>query len=205
MYSYKNFIVAFCLLSIMMGCQDITEPKKPKNLISSKKIEEVMYTSALLKAARGVNVGQLSQTGIKPEKYIEDKFGIDSITYAENIAYYTTDVDHFLEMNERVSKRLVKIYSEQDSLNKIDKAIKDSIRKENAKKNDLDSTEIDSIDKPILKYTEEDLDSIKKNVLKASDKIILKNQTSSILKDSLELVKDGLKPLKKIKDSLERE
>ena len=93
--------------------------------------------------------------------YIEEKFGIDSVTYANNIAYYTTDIDQFLEMNERVSKRLIKLHAELDSVHKIEKATKDSIRKVNAKKNGLDTTKLDSIEKPILKDLLKESDLIK--------------------------------------------
>jgi len=207
MYLHKNYIIFFCLLSIILGCQDITEPKKPENLVSSKKMEEIMYASALLNAAKGANAGQLSQTGIKPEKYIEEKFGVDSITYAENIAYYTTEIEQFLKMNERISKKLEKLHSEQDSLNKIDKAIKDSIRKAEIKKNKLDTTKVDSINTPILKNNLTDSDSIKKTakkLFKNNKEGLLKNK-NSLSKDSLELIKDGLKIVKEVKDSLERE
>ncbi len=193
MYSYKNYVIAFCILAMTLGCQDITKPKKPENFIAKKDMEEIMYTSALLNAARGNNLGQMAQTGIKPEAYIEEKFGVDSTTYADNIAYYTTDIDEFLEMNERISKRLIKLHNEKDSLHKIDKAIKDSIKKTNAKTIGLDTTKVDSIAMPVLKYTSK-TDSMVQNhkkLVKEKAAKKIKNR-ASIVKDSLELVKDGL-------------
>lgn len=152
---FKTIIVTTYILLGLIGCQHIEVPEKPENFIPANEMEGIIYESTLLTAAKGYNSGKLSKTGIKPETFVLEKFNIDSLTFAENMGYYATDPENFREMNARVSKRIVALHKNSDSIYKIEKAIKDSIRKceiENGK-------ELDTLQKPVLRKTEE-IDSI---------------------------------------------
>ncbi len=120
-------LLVFCLLAY--GCQEIEEVTKPDVLLSEGTLEEIVYESTLLKAARGYNTGKMSVTGVNPETHIFQKFNIDSTSLAQNMAYYATKTDAFKEMNARILKRLETQYAIQDSIYKLERKERDSINK----------------------------------------------------------------------------
>ncbi|TVZ52925.1 DUF4296 domain-containing protein [Dokdonia sp. Hel_I_53] len=123
----------FLALTLFFSCQEIEDPKKPEITLTKAQMEEILYESILLKAARGYNTGLMIQTGINPETYIFDKFKIDSVTLAQNMAYYATKTDAFKAMNTRVLDRFDAEYKIKDSLYQIERKERDSLNKLNQK------------------------------------------------------------------------
>lgn len=113
---------------MFISCQDITPVEKPEYFISEKQMEEIMYQSVLLKSARGYSIGKLTTAGIDPQKYVLEKFEIDSAQYAENIAYYSSQTQIYTALNTRVKDRILAVYEIEDSLEKVEIKIKDSLR-----------------------------------------------------------------------------
>ena len=118
-------IFVICLSS----CQDIPSVQKPGNFIDEITMESIIHESVLISSARGYNIAQLKLVGIQPETYIYEKFEIDSLTYAQNLAYYTADIDMYKAMNARVLARVQVELKVNDSLETKEQKEQDSLRK----------------------------------------------------------------------------
>ena len=117
----------------IVACQDIDSVKKPDKLISRDQMEEIMYESILLKSARGYNTGQLAEYGIAPETYIFEKFNIDSAQFAQNTAYYAQNLEEYTALNKNVRERVLALLKVDDSLEKAERSIADSLRTKRAR------------------------------------------------------------------------
>ncbi len=123
----KQIIIIFVSL-LMFSCQDIDKPKKPKNLISKDKMEDVLYDVYVLNAAKGVNKNDLESNGIDPEKYIFKKHNIDSLQFAQSNNYYAYDTKTYEVFIENIKKRLEIDKVKYDALAEKEKKKQDSIR-----------------------------------------------------------------------------
>lgn len=112
----------------VIGCQEVQPIEKPANFIKKERMQEIIYDIAVVNGARGYNMQELSKYGVDPETYIFDKHGIDSLQFAENIAYYSADIDKYKEMYVEIQERVEGEFSYYDSIAKVEKKVRDSIR-----------------------------------------------------------------------------
>jgi len=102
--------------------------------ISCQNISPVENEITILNSARGYDMKMLSKYGVKPETYIFEKYSIDSLQYAKNVSYYSSDIENYKDMYLSIQKRVEEEFSHYDSLSKIEKKVKDSLRKLKSKK-----------------------------------------------------------------------
>ena len=121
-------------LILLFGCQGVEPINKPENLIPLDSLEQIIYDLSIVNAARGYNIQRFAQTGVKPESYIYEKYNIDSTRFTNSTIYYAADVEAYSEFIDKIRIRVEKEYKVADSLEKIDKKIKDSLRFAKAKK-----------------------------------------------------------------------
>ncbi|WP_299676468.1 DUF4296 domain-containing protein [uncultured Dokdonia sp.] len=117
----------------VIGCQDIPPVEKPTNLIERSKMEAIIYEISVMNGARSYDMKSLSKYDVNPETYIFEKFDIDSLQYANSVSYYASDIELYKEMYESIQKRVDVEFSNYDSLAKIEKKVKDSLRTLRAK------------------------------------------------------------------------
>lgn len=140
-----NSFLSLFLIVLIYGCQDISPVDVPERLIAQKQMEDIMYESIMINAARGYKVSMLKQVGVKPETYVFEKFEIDSAIYAQNLIYYTADIEKYKEMNTRVLQRINTLHSKNDSIESAQKKIKDSLRDKRSKELRNERDEEDSL------------------------------------------------------------
>ncbi len=133
----NRFLVYILISFFVLSCSDIDKPKKPDNLISKSKMIDIITDISLVNAAKGVNKNLLNKKGINPQKYIFQKYTIDSIQFAENSNYYAYDVKEYEDIYLQVKQRLEAQKAKYQELEEKEKKEKDSIRK--AKRKKLDS------------------------------------------------------------------
>ena len=144
-----KYAVVF-ILSIGLSCQDVNYMDKPKNLISEDKMVDILTEMSLVNAARNYNKILLEQTGIKPDQYIYDKFGIDSVQFEKSNAYYTEKYDDYERIFDKVKDSLQSLKTHFDELVEEEKRVQDSINKVRREKNrpefkkEIDSVEVDT-------------------------------------------------------------
>ena len=131
----KQFIYILFIFFVI-SCQDIQPVENPENLIDQAKMEEILYEIAIVNAARGYDMQKLSKYGVAPEKYVFEKYDIDSLQYAENVSYYSSDIESYKDMYLSIQKRVEGEFTYNDSLVKRRKKIKDSIRTEEVRESE---------------------------------------------------------------------
>lgn len=134
------------LIFFIVSCQDISPVEKPEGLIDKEKMEEIIYEIAIVNGARGYNMQLLSKYGVHPETYIFDKFGIDSLQYANSVAYYSSDIEGYKKMYQSIQKRIEGQFKHYDSLAKIEKKVKDSLRTLKAKELQREKDSVKKVD-----------------------------------------------------------
>ncbi|MCG2417990.1 DUF4296 domain-containing protein [Aequorivita sp. F47161] len=120
------FFVFVCILSFV-GCQNVEQPKKPKNLISKEKMVDILTESYMANAARSVNNQTIIERGVVLDSLIYGNFGVDSLQFAESNAFYAADINTYMEIFQKVESRLAAKQQKMDSLRQVKRALKDSI------------------------------------------------------------------------------
>jgi len=126
----KQLGVIFLLGLVVLACQPKLQPDKPDNLISKEQMTEILYDMFIVNSAKGVNRRKLELEGINPERYILEKYNIDSLQFAQSNDYYAYDIETYSSMVETIKKRLTK---EKEHYEAIDK------KEQDAKKRKRDS------------------------------------------------------------------
>ena len=124
MKPFRIFIFSLLLVS----CQNVEKVKAPENLISEAKMAEVLTDLSLLHSARNYNKRILEATGLKPEEYLYEKHGIDSIQLAQSNDYYSKNYDKLESIYKRVRVNLEKMQIDLEKAQVEETRIKDSIK-----------------------------------------------------------------------------
>lgn len=124
MKPYRIFIFALLFIS----CQNVEEIKEPENLIPEAKMAEVLTDLSILSSARNYNKRVLEGTGLKPEEYLYEKHGIDSLQLAQSNEYYAKNYDMLESIYKRVKANLEKMQGDLEKIQEEEQRIKDSIK-----------------------------------------------------------------------------
>ncbi|MDH7912116.1 DUF4296 domain-containing protein [Winogradskyella sp. SYSU M77433] len=157
----KIFVITISLL--ILGCDGLQKPEKPKDLISKDKMSDILYDMYIINAAKGVNRKLLEKEGVVPETYILTRHNIDSTQFANSNNYYSYDTDVYKSIVEKVKTKLEadkKKYEEiRDRENEEAKERRDSITEVNSK-----------IKSKVLKPIKEDTLILKKSLQKTIER-----------------------------------
>lgn len=131
----------YILICFFFSCNSaIEKPQKPENLIPENKMVDIMYDVFLLNSAKGVNKIILEVNGVMPEKYIFEKYSIDSTQFAESNNYYVYNTKTYESILNKIKEKIDLKKKEYEALDKIEEAEKmkkaDSIRKIRVKEKD---------------------------------------------------------------------
>lgn len=134
----KLFYIVICFF---FSCNSaIEKPQKPQNLIPEEKMADIMYDVFLLNSAKGVNKVILETNGVLPEKYVFEKYSIDSTQFAESNNYYVYNTKTYESILNRIKEKIDLKKKEYEALDKIEEAEKkkkaDSIRAIRSKEKD---------------------------------------------------------------------
>lgn len=156
----RKLIIPFLIgLIILVSCKKEAVPA-PDRLIEKDKMVDIMYDLALLGAMRNQNPVLMDSFKQAPDKYIFNKYKIDSAQFAQSNIYYAADFKDYKKMYEQVKTRLDNDKKTTEALIASEKKKKDLLEKKNralkAKR------EKDSIKKAKYKALKT-ADSIKKN------------------------------------------
>lgn len=123
-----------CLLILaFFGCRSSDKPEKPDNLISKEKMVDILYDVFILNAAKGSSKMILEKNGIYPENYVFEKYGIDSLQFAQSNDYYGFYVDDYetimVNVDQRISAEKKRYEMVVEKETKMKERTKDSLRK----------------------------------------------------------------------------
>ena len=136
----KN-LVNIIIIILFFGCNNVIEkPKRPDNLIPEDKMVEIMYDVFLLNSAKGINKIKLEENGVLPEKYIFEKYQIDSLQFANSNNYYAYDTKTYESILNRIKDKIEVNKKEYEALTLVEEAAKekkeDSLRAIRVKEKD---------------------------------------------------------------------
>jgi hypothetical protein len=94
---------------LFWGCQEVTRPERPDNLIDSETMVGILVDAYLGNAARSNN-----------NRVLYAKYGIDSLQMASSTAYYAAEINSYLAIMDQVESRLSLLKKELDSLDLVD-------------------------------------------------------------------------------------
>lgn len=111
----KIFVV-FIISTLALSCQHIEKPEKPVDLIEKTTLVDILVDTYLSNAIRSKTYHEIKNDNIRLEKYIYQKYEIDSLQFAKSNAYYTADLDEYLKILQEVEQKLLALKKEEDSV-----------------------------------------------------------------------------------------
>ncbi|WP_027138342.1 DUF4296 domain-containing protein [Gaetbulibacter saemankumensis] len=149
----KRFIVGGVLLALVLSCNNSGKPEKPDNLISKKDMINILIDARLIGSSSGINKRKMREAGIDVDKYVLEKYGIDSLQFAQSNEYYAYYIDDYEEIYEKIV----------DSLEGLKNTLKEFEEQEEAEKKRLDSLNVIKEHDSVMKLFSKD--SLKKQLL----------------------------------------
>lgn len=119
----KKLFVVFIISLLSISCQNIERPEKPDNLIDRNTMVEILVDTYLSNAVRSKNYLEVKHENIRLDKYIYQKYAIDSLQFAKSNAYYTADMDGYLQILKEVEQKLNELKGEEDVILDPDKNV----------------------------------------------------------------------------------
>ncbi|MFK8268026.1 DUF4296 domain-containing protein [Capnocytophaga cynodegmi] len=83
----KFFYIIFVLFLVSCGRNIVSKPEK---LLSEKEMESLMYDLAVFDAIKSVDYQLMDTISFNVNEIIYKKYGIDSLSFAENMIYYAS-------------------------------------------------------------------------------------------------------------------
>lgn len=109
-----NKIAVVILVLFTLSCSDVEKSPQPENLFSKDKMAALITDLYLVEGAISSNKGAYLKTGVQPSSFLYEKYDMDSITFQENLNYYTDRVEEYLLIMDEVQENFKSL---QDSLN----------------------------------------------------------------------------------------
>ena len=102
---------------LLIGCKNTTV-EKPDNLIDEDKMIEILYDISILEAIKVTNPKSLETRKINSNKYIYQKYKIDSLQFVKSDLYYASDVSNYGKMYKKVIEKVENV-KKADSIKNI--------------------------------------------------------------------------------------
>ncbi|MBC7524092.1 MAG: DUF4296 domain-containing protein [Flavobacterium sp.] len=99
----KIILILLAIITITACKKEVIKP--PKNLLEKEVLVNIIYDLSLLEAAKTQSMG-VQYSYPKASEFIKSKYKIDSITFADNIQYYSQDAKEFKKIYITVKERL---------------------------------------------------------------------------------------------------
>ena len=127
----KNFLYLFIGL-LLVSCYKVEKPKKPENLIAKDKMVHILLDMSILNSAKGINKKTLENKGVDLQKHVFEKYGIDSLQFANSNYYYTYQIDEYKDIYVKVRDSLNKLKQKYTAIDKKETTLKfkvDSVKR----------------------------------------------------------------------------
>lgn len=115
-----KYLSLVLILVQLLGCQDVVRPEPPKQMIPESQMVDILVEAYIGNAARSNNNRVLRMGGVQLDSILYAKYGIDSLQFAQNTAYYSAQIDPYMRILEGVEKELSIVKKSLDSIALID-------------------------------------------------------------------------------------
>lgn len=109
-------LIAFLMVLVFLGCQNVQKPEKPKDLIPKEKMISILTEAYLANASQSVRNQALFVQAIDLDSLIYNKFDIDSVQFKKSNDYYSFDFNTYVDMLSEVETRLQDYEESLDSI-----------------------------------------------------------------------------------------
>lgn len=109
----RRIAILFVILSTI-SCTDVEKSPEPENLFSKDKMAAVLTDLYVIEGAIASNKGAYLKSGVMPSSYIYDRHNTDSLSFKENLDFYTDRIEDYLIILDQVQSNLKAL---QDSVN----------------------------------------------------------------------------------------
>lgn len=83
--------------------------KEPTPLLTPEQMQQVVYRLSVLNAAKNVDYAAFDHYYIDTQALIYEPYGLDSLSFVENLRYYTARPLVHQQILEQVSERMIKM------------------------------------------------------------------------------------------------
>jgi len=147
----KYSIFCFIFTILFVSCKDVEMPEKPENLIAKDKMVDVLTEAYINNSARSIDLKKIREKGVHLDSLIYQKYKIDSVQFIKSNAYYSADLDEYIDLFKKVESKLAEMKSEESKLERLMenkmKVIQDTVQiNENSPIIDVQSIESDSFE-----------------------------------------------------------
>ncbi|MBP0904817.1 DUF4296 domain-containing protein [Mariniflexile gromovii] len=104
----KRLLISLTVIFLVAAC-GFGGPEKPKNLISKETMVNILIDARLMGSATFIDKQKMLEHGIKPENYVFEKYGIDSLQFASSNAYYAYHIKEYEEIYNTVTDSLERL------------------------------------------------------------------------------------------------
>lgn len=120
------------VLLVVVSCYKLKEPEKPKNLISKSDMVNILIDLKLIASITAAgDIKILDSNNVRSEKYIYNKYNIDSLQFAISNNYYAYHLDDYEAIYKKVTdslEALSRFYEEVEVKELKEKRSQDSLR-----------------------------------------------------------------------------
>lgn len=115
--------VLFLFVSLILFSCSNNPVSKPDKLLDEDVMVNLIFDIAILQATDGAMPSKLNENNIVMDKYVFEKYKIDSLTYIQNQRYYAADIKKYKNIYKKVIDKLDSETKKitEDKNNKIDK------------------------------------------------------------------------------------
>lgn len=126
----------FILMLFLFACKENVNYKKPENLISKSQMTDILFDMHLVVGTSNVKNLNLE----KNRNYMSlvyEKYGVDSIQFAESNLYYTAEIQEYEEIFEEVERRMKILKETYEARMDSIMGLKDNENKAKAKRDSI--------------------------------------------------------------------
>jgi hypothetical protein len=113
-------LLVILVIGQFLSCQQVVRPQVPEQIIPESQMVEILVEAYIGNAARSNNNRVLRMGGVQLDSILYQKYGIDSLQFAQNTAYYAAQIDPYMRILEGVEKELTLVKKSLDSIALID-------------------------------------------------------------------------------------
>lgn len=117
---YIGRLLVILVIGQFLSCQEVVRPQVPEQIIPESQMVEILVEAYIGNAARSNNNRVLRMGGVQLDSILYQKYGIDSLQFAQNTAYYAAQIDPYMRILEGVEKELSLVKKSLDSIALID-------------------------------------------------------------------------------------
>lgn len=115
-----RFTVYIICLVLLVSCYEEPKRTKPDNLIAKDKMADILFDVHLLNSGKTLNKKLLEVRGVFPEKYLFEKYNIDSLQFAESNDYYAYNPEEYQSIIDSLKSRIDREQTKYQNLKKVE-------------------------------------------------------------------------------------